>query len=154
MEYTDIVWVKNLLGGSTIMMEGTVGATAVKKGDILIVGASQELLIPMIAVDTVVVGVATHDAAVGATVSYIPSFPWNVFAFKTATATPYDDSADKFTFCDVVDFTSGAMKINPEDATASDILLIGLADGETDDTAGNVALGIFTETPWSAEWKN
>ena len=154
MQYTDIVWVKNLLGGSTIEMEGTVGATAVKKGDILIAGATAEVLIPMIAVDTVVVGVATNDAAVGGTVNYTPAFPWNVFAIRTATATPYDDSADKFTCCDVVDFTSGAMEINPEDGTASDVLLYGLADGETDDTADNVALCIFTDTVWTQELKN
>lgn len=154
MEYTDIVWVKNLLGGSTIMLSGTVGATAVKVGDILIKGGTADVLIPMTAVDQVVVGVATNDAAVGETVIYVPAFPWNVFAIRTATATPYDDSDDKFTVCDVSDFTSGAMEINPEAAVGGDVLLIGLADGETDDTADNIALCIFTDTVWTQELKN
>ena len=154
MQYVDIVWYKNLLGGSTETYEATVGATAVKKGDILIAGASAEVVIPMIAADTVVVGVATHDAAVGATVSYWPSFPWNAFAIKCDGTKTYVDASDRWTCCDVVDFTSGDMRIDPAVATASDFMLLGMADGETDSEAENIAYGVFTETPWSREWKN
>ena len=154
MYYQDIVWYKNLLGGSTETYEATVGATAVKKGDILIAGASAEVVIPMIAADTVVYGVATHDAAVGAKVLYWPAFPWNAFAIKNDGTKSYVSTSDYFTECDMVDFTSGDMRLDCATHTAADFLILGLCDGETDSEAENVVFGVFTETFWSREWKN
>jgi hypothetical protein len=154
MEYTDIVWVKNLLGGSTILLTDTVGATAVKKGDPLKVGATDDLVIPITAADQVVIGVATHDAAVGAEVAYVPAFPWNVFAIKCDGAIQYVDTTDRYIACDFVDFTSGDMRIDPDTVAAGDVVIVGLADGETDSENENVVLAYFTDTAWNIERKN
>jgi hypothetical protein len=154
MQYTDIVWVKNLLGGTTIEMEAVVGATAVKKGDPVIKGATDDLLIPMTAADQQVVGIATHDAAVGATLTFVPAFPWNVFAIKCDGAKLYEESTDRYIACDFVDFTSGDMRIDPDTEAAGDVIPIALADGETDAEAENVVYCIFTDTVWTTELKN
>lgn len=154
MEYNDIVWVKNLLGGSTELMTDTVGATAVKKGDPLQKGATDDLVIPMTAADQQIVGVATCDGAVGDEVTYVPAFMWNVFAIKCDGACTYVDDEDRYIACDFVDFTSGDMRIDPDTETAGDVIPIGLADGETDEENENVVLCIFTDSVWTTELKN
>jgi len=154
MDYTDIVFYENLLGGSTITMEQTVGATAVKKGDPLQKGATDDLVIPMTAADQPIVGVALADAAVGAEVAFIPAFPWNVFAIKCDGACLFEASTDQYIACDFVDFTSGDMRIDPDTEAAGDVIPIGLAPGETDALAENIVLCIFTDTVWTTELKN
>jgi len=149
MLFTDIMWVENLVGGSTKMKTGTVGLVAVKTGDVLKEGATDNVLIPIIAVDSEVVGVALHDAAAGAEIKYIPAYPWNVFAIPTSTGCEYDDSANKFNMADFTVFTSGAMAIGADTLTNGDVLMLGLADGESDDTEANVVLCIFMDTPYT-----
>ena len=154
MQYNDIVWIENLLGGSTPIMTDTVGATAVKKGDPLQVGATDDLVIPMTAADQVIIGVATADGAVGAEVTYVPAYPWNVFAIKCDGAIQYVDTTDRYIACDFVDFTSGDMRIDPDTVTAGDVIILGLADGETNSENENVVRCIFTDTVWNIELKN
>ena len=151
MLYTDIMWVENLVGGSTKMKTSTTGAVAIKTGDPLKECATDDLLIPITAVDDCVVGVALHDSAIGASIKYVPSYPWNVFAIKTTTGCEYDASDDQFNKCDFSVFTSGAMTIAPGTCAGAlgDVLLLGLADGEDDDTDLNVALCIFMDTPYT-----
>jgi hypothetical protein len=108
----------------------------------------------MTAADQQVVGIATHDAAVGATLTFVPAFPWNVFAIKCDGAKLYEESTDRYIACDFVDFTSGDMRIDPDTEAAGDVIPIALADGETDATAENVVYCIFTDTVWTTELKN
>ena len=150
MLYTDIYWVENLVGGSTKMKTSTTGAVAIKTGDPLKECATDDLLIPITTVDDCVVGVALHDSAIGAEIKYIPSYPWNVFAIITTTGCEYDESEDKFNKCDFSVFTSGAMSIAPGTLAGNgDVLLLGLAEGETDDEDLNVALCVFMDTPYT-----
>ena len=149
MIYTYPMWVENLVGGETKAKKITVGATAVKVGDFLQKGASDDLVIPMTVANQMIVGVATSAGAVGAEIFYIPTYFWNVFAIKCKATKDYTDTVDKFNLADVTDFTSGDMRIDPGTSTADDVLMIGLADGETDSVAENVVLCIFMDTPYT-----
>jgi len=145
MLYTDIQAMRRLNGqlGTVEPIYETVGATAVKKGDPVKAGATANVVIPITAAGDIVIGVAMHDAAIGAVVALMPVNAEVVYAVKCASTKKYVASADKWTTCDFTDFTSGAMKIDPATAAQGDVLMIGLADNELDNTNENVTLCIF-----------
>lgn len=140
-----IYWVKNLLGGTTEIDEITL-AEDCKKGDVLVAdesGGDNDTAALMDDAAELPIGVALEDGETGDVVNYIPATPWNVFAIKTASTKKYVASADRFTYCDFTDFTSGAMQIDPATDSSHNVLMLGLADGETDDEAQNVVLAVF-----------
>ena len=121
----------------------TVGATAVKAGDPCKKGASAHLLIPITAAADVVVGMAMHDAAIGASVSIIYATESTVFQIPCSAAKKYVASADKYTQCDFDTFTSGAMSIDPATDTAHSVFTLDLASGSPDNTNANQCQCIF-----------
>jgi len=134
---------RRLDGQGSHLLTMTVGATAVKQGDPCMIGAAQNLVVPITAATDVVVGVATHDAIVGAEVRMIPADGMQVFKFRCKSDKKYVDGTDRWTLCDFVVFTAGAMTIDPATDAGHSIYLIKLADGETDNSNGNAALGVF-----------
>ena len=83
-----------------------------------------------------VLGVAAHDAAAAATLAYYPATDSAIFEAVTAT-TNYIDATYRFQTCDLGAFTSGAMTINPGSDVNHQVRMLGLADGETDNSSGN-----------------
>jgi len=129
-------YVKDLNGIHNPLTADTVGATAIKAGDALIVGASQEVVIPATAATDRISGVALVAGAIGATAIYAPSSDSAIFTVITV-ATAYTDATHKYTTCDLAGFTSGAMTITPGADTNHQVLLLGLVEGETDAEVGN-----------------
>lgn len=137
--------VRNLLGGST-EIEHIELAEACKKGDVLVAdetGADNNTAALMDDAAELPIGVALEDGSIGDVVSYTPAYPWNVFAIKTAATKKYVAAADRFTRCDFTVFTSGGMQIDPATDVSHNVLMLGLADGESDDTVQNVVLAVF-----------
>jgi hypothetical protein len=107
------------------------------------VGATQDVVIPMTAREDVVVGVATHDAIVGAEVNLIRVDGATVFRIGTGTHV-YTAATCQYDHCDMNDFTSGAMHAEPLlDAANPTFLMLDLYPGSPDATAGSPFQGIF-----------
>ena len=92
-----------------------------------------------------VLGVAAGDAASGADCLYYVANYNNLFIIPCVDVAGdcYDDSDDKYTTCDFVDFTTGAMGIDCTTDVSHQVQLLGLAPGETDDTHGNKVIAFF-----------
>lgn len=134
---------KCLSGREPDIQHWTVGATAVKQGDPCKIGASANLLIPITAAADVVIGVATHDAAIGAQVAIIPANGDTVFRIKCSSTKKYVAASDKYTLCDFDTFTSGAMSIDPATDVGHSVRMLDLSPDSVNDTNGNYALCIF-----------
>lgn len=132
-------YVKDLVGLHNVLVHATVGAVAVKEGDPIKVGASQDVVIPVTAAADAILGVASHAAAVGDDVLYYPATPTAVFEVTTVT-TGYAEATHKWNTCDLAAFTSGAMTANPGADVSHQLLMLGLEDGETSGSAGNKML--------------
>ena len=137
------IWfVKNLLGGGEVLDYIEVDE-AVKRGDIIVPATDKSHAARMDDDAEFALGVVTHDSAVNTIVAYVPAFPWNVFTFLIES-TKYDDSADRFTSCDVSTYTSGAMAIDPGTASTNMIWLLSGREGNDISitaAAGDVAIG-------------
>ena len=145
-----IYFVKSLLGGGERLDYVEVDE-AVKRGDVIVSATDKSHAARLDDNAEFALGVATHDAAVNTICAYVPAAPWNVFSFLLTAA--YDDSADRYTYCDFDVFTTGAMSINPETDSTHMVWLFGRPDGNDisitatagdEDTAAQV-LGIFGE---------
>lgn len=129
-------FVRRLDGGGQELKTMTVGATAVKAGDACKIGAAQNLVIPITAVKDKVVGVATHDAAIGAEVAMVQVDGHTVFEVIGDT-TAYVEATYKYLAADS-GFTSGAMTVNPATLTTTgDVLMLGLCGDIASGVVGN-----------------
>ena len=152
MAQPTIYFVKNLLGGTTELDFVEVDE-AVKRGDIIVSATDKSHAARMDDNAEFALGVATHDAAINTICAFVPAAPWNVFSFLMET-TKYDDSADRYTYCDVSNYNTGAMAIDTATDSTHMIFLMGRPDGNDMSitaAAGDVAiagqvLGIFGET--------
>ena len=124
---------------------------AVKRGDVLVSATDKSHAARLDDNAEFALGVATHDSAVNTICAYVPAAPWNVFAFLLSGN--YDDSADRYTYCDFDVFTTGAMAINPGTDSTHMVWLFGRRDGNDisitaaagDVDSGGEILGIFGE---------
>ena len=150
MQYTDIVWYKNLIdSGPAPLLEAVVetGVT-ILKGDVLEKGTLVDE-VALAETNDIILGVATHNAAAGETVSYVPAYWYCVFAIKSTAANAFDTDEDTLT-TSALTIATGATTVDSEQApgTDDDVLMLGLADGETDDEDENVVLCTFLQNPW------
>lgn len=143
MAVQTVTYQKTIDGSAPEIMYWTVGATAVKMGDPVKIGASANLVIPITASTDKVVGVALHDAAISGTVALVMATGATLFKIRCTAAKKYVASADKFTTYDFDTFTSGAMSADPATDTNHSVFAYDLAAGETDNTNANAALCIF-----------
>lgn len=134
---------KTLDGSAPEIRTYTVGATAVKMGDPVKVGAAANLVIPITAAGDVVRGVALHDAAISGTVSVVQATDMTVFKIKCSATKKYVASADMCTQCDFDTFTSGAMSIDPATDVSHSVFLYDLSPDSVDNTNANYVLAIF-----------
>lgn len=129
-------FVKRLDGEGATLITMTVGATAVKTGDACKIGAAQNLVIPITTVKDKVVGVALHDAAIGAQVAMVQVDGHTVFE-ATGVTTAYTEATYKYLAADSA-FTSGDMKVNPATLTTTgDVLMLGLTSNYASGVIGN-----------------
>ncbi len=118
------------------MLVATVGAVAVKKGDAVKVGATQDVVIPITTVKDKVLGVAQHDAAIGAEVSLILVTAYTVFEAIGAT-TAYVEATYRYLNADC-GFVSGAMVVDPATLTTTgDVQMLRLAGNTLTGVIGN-----------------
>lgn len=151
-----ISFARNRQGGSTEILIMTT-AEAVKKGDVLVAdesGADNNTVARMDDTAELPVGVALHDVASGEEVSFIPASPENIFYIKTSPTKKYVAAADRFTTCDFDTYTSGAMTIDPATDTQHHVQILGLKDGESDDTAANVVEAVFVQSGYLPGYGN
>jgi len=116
---------------------------AVKEGDALKLGTNKNEVTPVTAGADLVIGVASHDADAGEEVAVYPAGPQSIFEVPTVT-TGYVEATYKYQKCDITDFTSGAMKIDPATTTSGQVKMVELQDGETSGSIGNKVLVAFT----------
>ena len=153
MMYHDIVWYKNLTDSGPAPLEHAVveAGVTVLMGDVLEQGtATDEVALAETA--DIILGVATHDAAAGTVVEYVPAYWYCVFAIKSTAANAFDTDEDQYT-TSALTIVTGATTVDSEEAPAAandDVLMIGLAPDETDDEDENVVLCVFINTPWTA----
>lgn len=125
-----------LNGGECELLISTVGAVAVKTGDAVKVGATQNVVIPITAVKDLVVGVAQHDAAIGAEVSLLQVTAYTVFEAIGVT-TAYVEATYRYLNADS-GFVSGAMVVNPAVVTTTgDVQMLRLAGNTLSAVIGN-----------------
>lgn len=129
-------YLQDLNGTHTPLVQSTVGIVAIKEGDALKIGASQNLAIPATVYGDSIIGVATHAVAAGGIVNYAPATDTAVFEVIT-TGTGYDEATYKYVTCDIGSFTSGSMAVQPGATSGTQILLLKLSEGETSGSAGN-----------------
>ena len=149
-----IYWVKSLLGGGEVLDYIEVDE-AVKRGDIIVPATDKSHAARMDDNAEFALGVVTHDSAVNTIVAYVPATPWNVFAFLIET-TKFDDSADRFSTCDVSNYSTGAMAIDPGTDSTNMIWQLGRREGNDISitaAAGDVAiageiLGTFVQAAY------
>jgi hypothetical protein len=135
-------YLRRLDGGVTELVTMTVGAVAVKYGDACKIGAAQDLVIPITTVKDKVVGVATHDAAIGAEVSMVRVDGATVFKVATAVAA-FVLATYQYLNADS-GFVSGAMVFNPATLTTTgDIKMLDLAENSADNVIGNHVQVVF-----------
>ena len=133
------IWTQNEHGDPSVMVYAEAAA-AIKRGDLVAPHATNKDTIEVAdASDATYLGVAVADCAAGALCGFMLAND-NVFIANT-NASKYTDASHRYTYCDA-SFTSGSMGVTPgtNTSTANEIYLIGLADGQPDDTAGNTVL--------------
>lgn len=130
------IYVKDLNGIHNPMIQIDANE-AVKRGDALVLTSDKtEVDLADDAAESIH-GVASHDAIQDATINVYPSSDSAVFTVPTVT-TGYTDATHRNTFCDLNTFTSGAMAVLPGTTGNSQVQLLGLVEGETDGSAGNL----------------
>lgn len=130
------IYVKDLNGIHNPMIQIDANE-AVKRGDALVLTSDKtEVDLADDAAESIH-GVASHDAIQDATINVYPSSDGAVFTVPTVT-TGYTDATHRNTFCDLNTFTSGAMAVLPGTTGNSQVQLLGLVEGETDGSAGNL----------------
>lgn len=114
-------------------------------GDVIVLETDRSTAKLMDAAGEKAHGVLLHDVdySVEATAHYIPVKADYVWEVPTTALKQYDDSDDRFTLCDLGTFTSGSMAIDATAHTFGQVQMIGLQDGESDDTTLNKALVKF-----------
>jgi hypothetical protein len=141
-----VKYLREITGGTAPeLVSYVVGATAVKKGDPVKIGATQALVIPITAAGDTVVGVAEADAAIGASILIRPVTAYSLFRIQCASTKKYVDATDRLTTADFTVFTSGAMQIDPATDSSHSVLMYQLnaAAGVADNTAQNYVECIF-----------
>jgi hypothetical protein len=129
-------FVKRLDGEGATLITMTVGAAAAKTGDAMKIGAAQNLVIPITTVKDKVVGVALHDAGVGAQVAMVQVDGHTVFEAVGVTAA-YTEATYKYVAADS-GFVSGAMVVNPAVVTTTgDVLMLNLTPNYLTGVIGN-----------------
>ena len=137
MAVQTITYQRSLTGNAPYLFAAKVGATAVKMGDFVKLGATKDVVISITASTDKVLGLALHDAAIGAQVAIILANGETIFKIKSSSAKKFVVGTSNWTVCDFDTFTSGAMTADPATATNSQLLMIELASGEADNTNGN-----------------
>jgi hypothetical protein len=137
MAVQTITYQRSLTGNAPYLFSAKVGATAVKMGDFVKLGATKEVVIPITASGDKILGMALHDAAISAQVAIILANGETIFKIKSSSAKKFVVGTSNWTVCDFDTFTSGAMTADPATATNSQLLMIELASGEADNTNGN-----------------
>jgi hypothetical protein len=92
-------------------------------------------------------------SASGTDIMIMPATPWNVFSIGLdGSGEQYDDSADRFTTCDIGTFTTGSMVADATANVYGQLQLLGREDvyGEEDDdsTNGNTARCIIRNSEY------
>lgn len=88
-------------------------------------------------------GVLVGDTDAAAEGAYIPCRPEYIFEVQCSSDEKYVDADDRDTTCDIDTYTSGAMGIDPATDANHHVFILGLVDGESDDTDGNKVLVKF-----------
>lgn len=84
-----------------------------------------------------ILGVASHDTDAAGTANLYPASDGAIFTVPTVT-TGYVEATHKNSFCDINTFTTGAMAVLPGVTGNSQVQLLGLVEGETSGSAGNL----------------
>jgi hypothetical protein len=137
MAVQTITYQRSFTGNAPYLFVAKVGATAVKMGDFVKLGATKDVVIPITASTDKILGMVLHDAAIGAQVSLIIANGETIFKVKSSAAKKFVNGTSNWVVCDFDTFTSGAMTADPATATNSQMTMIELASGEADNTNGN-----------------
>ena len=84
-----------------------------------------------------IIGVACATVLITATGLFYPATDGAIFTVPTVT-TGYVEATHKNSFCDINTFTSGAMAVLPGVTGNAQVQLLGMVEGETSGTAGNL----------------
>lgn len=126
VELKQITMAEDGKAGDVIVCDGTAGTKA--EAELMDDTAEKPL------------GVLVGDADDTETGQYIPWKRDYVFEVACSSDEKYVDATDRFTTCDIDTYTSGAMGIDPATDSNHHVQILGLAEGESDDTNGNKVL--------------
>ncbi len=129
--------------GGTVELKQITMNEAGKQGDVIVSDgdtASQAQAALMDDTAESPLGVLIADAEADETGQFIPWKRDYVFEVACSSDEKYVDASDRYTTCDIDTYTSGAMGIDPATDTNHHVQILGLAEGESDDTNGNKVL--------------
>jgi len=129
-------YVKDLNGIHNPMVQ-IVANEAVKQGDALVLTSDHAKVDVADDAAEAIFGIASHDTSILGTINVFPSSDGAIFTVPTVT-TGYVEATHKYTFCDIGTFTSGVMAVLPAVTGNAQIQLLGLVEGETSGSAGNL----------------
>lgn len=130
------ILVKDLNGIHTPMVQMQANE-AVTVGDALVLTADKSQVDIADDAAEAIHGVASHTGLILATLNINPATDGAIFTVPTVT-TGYTDATHRNTFCDINTFTTGAMAVLPGTTGNAQVQLLGLVEGETDGSAGNL----------------
>ncbi len=132
----NFIYVKDLNGIHNPMVQMQANE-AVSRGDALVLTSDQAQVDIADDAAEASLGVASHDTLISGTINIYPATDGAIFTVPTVT-TGYTDASHRNTFCDINTFTTGAMAVLPGTTGNAQVQLLGLVEGETDGSAGNL----------------
>jgi len=124
------------LEGEAVILEATVGALAVKKGDA--VNMESGLLVLSVAADTKVYGIMAADAAAEAQGKFYPAIPSYVFEVQVSSSLDFV-AATHTNFACPLEGTTGIMELNLTAEGTMQFILWKLADATVHNVTNIVA---------------
>jgi len=135
-------FVKSESGGTVELKQITMNEAG-KAGDVIVSDGSTASQAQAELMDDnaeLPLGVLIADVEEDATGQFIPWKRDYVFEVECSSDEKYVDASDRYTTCDIDTYTSGEMGIDPATAGKAHVFILGLAEGESDDTNGNKVL--------------
>lgn len=132
----NFIYVKDLNGIHNPMVQMQANE-AVSRGDALVLTSDQAQVDIADDAAEAILGIASHDTLILGTINIYPATDGAIFTVPTVT-TGYVEATHKNTFCDLNTFTTGAMAVLPGTTGNAQVQLLGLVEGETSGSAGNL----------------
>ena len=132
----NFIYVKDLNGIHNPMVQMQANE-AVSRGDALVLTSDQAQVDIADDAAEAILGVASHVTLISGTINIYPATYGAIFTVPTVT-TGYVEATHKNTFCDLNTFTTGAMAVLPGTTGNAQVQLLGLVEGETSGSAGNL----------------